>query len=233
MASRPLTRPVLGAAVVALGLTVTSVDLGASRAVAASCPPPYDGQPASSTTLILQHSVGEYGLPNRASVQVSGVGAAQGDVRLVVDGVVRATIELDGSGGGSVLLPILRARQTHLVQAQYRQCTHLASSDSRFYSVLRADTEVAPDVVKRRKAVFKARVRATASEVPVASGRARFTLRRASGQRVGARVQRVRDGVARVNLKNLGRGRYKLRVTYTGAASFEPARRRVTTFRVH
>ncbi len=227
-----LRRSVGGSAVAALVLTAAPVVVGTQAAYAAPCNYP-DSIP-TSTSLTLTRSVAQYTVSNRANVKVSaGSGTPAGQVRINVDGVLRATITLNGSSAGSAALPRLKARATHLVEAVYvANCDHKTSSARKFVSVVRATTKAKPKVVKAKKAVFKATVTATASGARATSGRVVFTVRKANGQKVRTGIKRVRKGVAKVNLKDLAKGRYTVRIKYHGAPNFKPAKKKVKKFRV-
>ncbi|HET7735993.1 MAG TPA: Ig-like domain-containing protein [Nocardioidaceae bacterium] len=230
MIKKILGRSVGGTAIAGLVLTAAPVTVAAPQIVQVACP--YPATIASSTNLTLSRYVAQFGAVTSATITVSsGAGTPGGQVRLVVNGKSKGLKTLSAGTATYQLPRRLAARKTHTVKAEYvGSCVHQPSASTKSYSVFKAKTSTRGKVVKAKAAKFRARVTASTG-ILVKSGKVAFVVKKANGTKVRAGIRKVRRGVARVDLKNLPRGNYKLVTRYLGTGNFK-ASRGVKRFRV-
>ncbi len=142
----PVVTPVR--AVLALALTASTFGLGAvtSASAASVCGPAgYAAPIATTTSLSLTRSAGQYGAVNVATVRVaSGAGTPSGTVRVAVNGETY-TGTLNSDGVAQRQLPrSLAPSHTYRVTASYDGSGSCRASGpvSKFYTVVRAGTAV-------------------------------------------------------------------------------------------
>ena len=142
----PVVTPVRAA--LALALTASTFGLGAvtSASAASVCGPAgYAAPIATTTTLSLARSAGQYGAVNVATVRVaSGAGTPSGTVRVAVNGETY-TGTLNSDGVAQRQLPrSLAPSHTYRVTASYDGSGNCRASGpvSKFYTVVRAGTAV-------------------------------------------------------------------------------------------
>ena len=142
----PVVTPVRAA--LALALTASTFGLGAvtSASAASVCGPAgYAAPIATTTTLSLARSAGQYGAVNVATVRVaSGAGTPGGTVRVSVNGETY-TGSLNSDGVAQRQLPrSLAPSHTYRVTASYAGSGNCRPSGpvSKFYTVVRAGTFV-------------------------------------------------------------------------------------------
>ena len=130
-------------------LAASTFGLGAVTSASARTvcgPAGYAAPIATTTSLSLSRTVGEYGSVNNAKVRVSsGVGTPSGNVRISVGGFATYTVKLNGNGVAQQKLPrTLAAGTTYKVTASYAGQGNCQASgpDSKFYTVVRAHTAV-------------------------------------------------------------------------------------------
>jgi hypothetical protein len=223
MYKKILGRSVGGTAVAGLLLAAAPVVAGPQVAPMACT---YPDAVATQTTLTLSRSIAGYGAVTQASIKVtSGAGTPQGQVRLLVNGTPRATYTLSASGEARPNLPrTLKARDTYRIEAAFvENCDYKASSAVKFYTVNKAATRTKAVVVKAKKARFRAIVKATTGAV-VGGGKVAFVLKK-NGHKIRMKLARVRAGVARVDLPNLGKGSYTITTKYLSNGNFKVSRR--------
>lgn len=240
MFKRILVKSVAGVAAVGSALAMTVVAGPATtsaapelRAVACS----YPAEEQSTTTLELLRSFGRFGDINRAVATVTtATGPAEGRVRLLVNGNLRAVKKLNANGQATFGLPrYLRAQSTHSIIVKYvpaDDCAATRSRDAGHYSVVkrRTQTEVnAPNRVRGRNPVARVQVSSVVPRSP--RGKVRVIIRR-DGRAVADRVVRLnRDAAARVRFRKMRVDTYKVRVRYLGAMNFTRSTD-TTSFRV-
>ncbi len=180
-----------------------------------------DDPSETTTTLVLERSRAQYGTKTRATATVSPVRAGE-QVTFSLEGANRSqSIDKRISDGGQAqwLLPRgLVAERTYTIEARFDSCNPSAPAT---YQVDKATTKPSPSVVNARKAKFRTTVAGGGGLAPDA-GPAQFTVRkRGSSALIRDKVDFLTDGVGSVNLKNLKKGRYVLKVTYQGNRNFE------------
>lgn len=229
MIKKVLGRSAGGTAIAGLVLTAAPVTV-APQIVQVACP--YPAVIASGTDLVLTRYIAPYGAVTKATITVSsGAGTPTGDVRLLINGNSKGVKTLSAGSATYQLPRRLAARKTFAVKAEYLgSCIHQPSTDDKSYSVFKAKTSTRGKVVRAKAAKFRARVVASTGVV-VKGGKVAFVVKKANGTKIRFGIRKVRKGVARVDLKNLPRGKYKLVTRYLGNSNFK-ASRGVKRFRV-
>lgn len=187
----------------------------------------YPAEEASTTTLELLRSVGRFGDVNRAFVTVTTPsGPPAGQVRLRVNGTLRATKPLNDNGEATFGLPrYLRAQATHSITARFvpvDDCQVSRSADTASYTVFRRATQTvvtAPNRVRTRNPVAHVDVSSVIPREP--RGKVRVIVSR-DGNAVADRVARLgSDGAVSLTFRKLRVGTYQVRARYLGAMNFQ------------
>lgn len=228
MIKKVLGRSAGGTAIAGLVLAVAPVTVAPQIIPVACYPVPLE----STTSLTLSDYLVQYGAKTTASITVSsGVGTPGGQVRLVVNGKSKGLKTLSAGKASYVLPRRLIARKTHVVKAEYvGNCNYQPSAETKNYTVFKAKTTTRGKVVKAKAAKFRARVTASTG-ILVKAGKVAFVVKKANGTKVRAGIRKVRRGVARIDMRNLQQGRYKLITRYLGTGNFKVSRG-VKRFRV-
>lgn len=222
MFKKVLGRSVGGTAIAGLVLAAAPVAVSPQITLVAC---PYPPANSSATSLSLTRVVGPWGSVNRATAKVtSGAGTVTGQVQFLVNGKVRATLSLSGGSATYTLPRGLKARRTHTVLVRYLEtCEFDDSQATKFYSVIKAKPRIKATVVKARKAVFKAKVHSVTG-LPAKNGTVVFKVKKGQAT-VRTAVKKVRKGVAKVNVRDLGKGQYVLKVRYLGNKNIKPGKK--------
>jgi hypothetical protein len=182
----------------------------------------YPDSVATTTDVVLASTVAPYGSRNSVTVNVdAGDATARGTVRIRVAGVGSWTKRVTDGSVTQRLPRTLDANETYRVSAQFKgACRFRNSGDVAFYTVNKAAVNVNPTVLNARAARFAATFRGSGGLDPQ-GGNARFIVQRLNGKVVRAGSDGVERGYARVNLPNLGKGKYRLVVRFSGTPNFE------------
>ena len=211
-----------------VGTTVTAQPENAAMVLTADR---YPNSVVTSTRLTLRRSLGQYGTYNRAYVHVTRnsnvLGAPNGRARVTIANVGTYTGRLSDGKVAFTLPRAMRAGKTFRVWATYLRPSSgsqfmASSSPVKFYTVMKAITQVAP-TVRRTPRGTRPRVNlrvSAASGIQVNAGRARVGLYK-DGHLVRRKVVRVRDGRARATFARVyARGIWDVNVTYRGTSNF-------------
>ena len=222
MIKKALAKAVAGTAAAGLVLVPSAV-LAGPQFTNVACD--YPDSVATTTDLRLKAVAAPYGTQNTAYVEVnSGTGTPQGKVRLRVIRKASYLLTLNENGEVTKDLPrSLEAGNTYRVKAAYKgKCDWKNSNDVVNYTVKKARVNVNPKVLNGKKAKFEASFRGNGGLDPQV-GNAKFIVKK-NGNTVRRNKVSVANGYARINMKNLKRGNYTLRVRYTGSPNFKKSR---------
>lgn len=222
MLKKALGKAVAGTAAAGLVLVPSAASLAPQFATVAC---DYPDSVATSTDITLDKTAAPYGSTNTATVQVSsGAGTPEGKVKIRVKGVQTWTHTLSNGRASQSLPRTLDAGETYTVRGIYNgQCDWRGSSDSAFYTVKKAGVNVNPFVDNGKKGQFSAVFRGRGGLDPQ-GGQAKFVVRKLTkngSKWIAATRTSVSGGAASVDMKNLSRGDYKLKVKFLGTSNFK------------
>ena len=206
---RVLGKAVAGAATT--GLLVAPLALATSpQLMNVACT---DDPTETTTTLRLQDDAAQYGTKNVATSKVSPARAGQ-LVTFSLNGPKRAQSidkRINDKGESQWVLPRgLTAGNTYSVSAAFDTCTPSATAK---YTITKATAKPAPSIINARRAKFTTTVIGGGGLNP-ATGPVKFIVRKRGGAVVRDKVDFLTEGRVSVNMKNLSRGRYVLKVRY-------------------
>ena len=222
------------------GLVLAPMSLMGPQLTLVACEE-YSAPVATETDLWLGQSMGRYGSPNRAYVDVDAADGSDpiGSVTFYVNGEEYDTVTVDEDGEASTnLRRDLKAQETYTIHAEFDGDCQYADSNSTpaFYTVHKGGSESNPGMGNKRSAEAsgaeaaaskrKAQFRSTfegSEGLDPQDGKAKFTVRREGRKKViRSKTVSLNDGFAAVDLPNLSRGRYVLTTKFLGNENFEP-----------
>ncbi len=238
-----MLRHAFGRAVAAL-TTIGSVSTLALVAVAAPASaasicsnPGYPAPVATSTSLSLTRTVGQYGAVNVASVRVSsGAGTPTGTVRITVSNGASYQASLDRSGFAQRQLPRgLTAQHTYKVSARYdgQGSCRPSGPVSKYYTVVKAGTDVrglvARDIRKGGRPSVAGRVTSYTGVTPSGSVLVKLVK---NGHVEKSKTVTLRDGRFRATFgRTSDTGGWTVKAAYLGNRNFKDSSDS-TTFQV-
>jgi hypothetical protein len=217
------------------GLLVAPMSIASPQIALMACDDGYEDTIPTTTEVWVGDSIGRYGNRNRVYVDVDGTDGEPvppGTVEIYIDGDYYTTLDNNQDVVSTNLRRTLKARNTYAITAEYiSECPYEDSSgNTAYYSVRRANVNADARVLNARQAKFRGLFDGSEGLHPQ-GGDSNFTVTRGNKKKPIRRGNKVvRDGMANKNLKNLGKGRYKLTVKFNGTRNFKPASD-TTTFR--
>ncbi|WP_210649044.1 metallophosphoesterase [Nocardioides sp. SYSU D00065] len=189
-----------------------------------------------STVQIEPVPAGTYGQGTPVAVRVTGVGGGAASGEVVLSGVGQPVVAQLAGGRAVLVVPPSTGAGSHVVSVTYTGSATLrpSVSSARLVRAKASGPRLGLSRVRARGRTGRAVVSvAYADGVPAPSGVLRLVATRTSDGATRTRALTLREGRTRAKLPaRMGRGRWKVTVTWAGSADLEASRSRTMTVRV-